>query len=65
MGVTSTLETQLLRPELPQGSYREVWVKFKDFQGLLKTILQFSRTKSLGKILIEVLKLIFKIARLR
>ena len=32
-----------------QGSYRQVGVKFK---GLLKTILQFSRTKRIGKILI-------------
>ena len=32
----------------------------KKIQGLLKTILQFSRTKSLGKILIEVLKFFFK-----
>ena len=30
------------------------------FQGLLKTILQFSRTISLGKILIEVLKFFLK-----
>ena len=34
-------------------------------QGLLKAILQFSRTKSLGKILIQVLKFFFKNARLR
>ena len=34
-------------------------------QGLLKTILQVSGTKSLGKILIEVLKFFFKNARLR
>ena len=35
-----------------QGSYREVLSKI---QGLFKTILQFSGTESLGKILIEVL----------
>ena len=29
-------------------------------QGLLKTILPYSRAKSLGKILIEVLKFFFK-----
>ena len=34
-------------------------------QGLLKTLLQFSRTKSLGKILIKVLKFFFKLARRR
>ena len=38
---------------------------FSKFQGLLKTILQFSRTKSLGKILIDVLKFLFKNARMR
>ena len=34
-------------------------------QALLKTILQFSRTKNLGKILIKVLKFYFGNARLR
>ena len=29
-------------------------------QGLLKTILQFSRTKSLGKLLIKVLKILLQ-----
>ena len=37
----------------------------RTFQELLETILQFSRTKSLGKILIKVLKFFFKNARLR
>ena len=39
--------------------------RLSKIQGLLKTYLQFSRTKSLGKILIEVLKFFFKNARLR
>ena len=34
-------------------------------QGLLKAIFQFSRTKSIGKILIQVLKFFFKNTRLR
>ena len=37
----------------------------RTFQGLLKTILQFSRAKNLGKLLIKVLKFFFKNARLR
>ena len=48
-----------------QGSYTEVCVKFKDFSRTSQDYLQFLRTKSLGKILIEVLKLFFKNARLR
>ena len=42
-----------------QGSYRQDCVKFKAFQGLLKTILQFSRTENLRKILIYKLKFYF------
>ena len=49
-------------PGFIQGSLSKIQGLFKDFSRLF---LQFSRTKILGKILIEVLKFFFKNARLR
>ena len=43
----------------PQGSYRQVSVKFKDFSRTSKTFLPFSRTGNLWKILIYTLKFYF------
>ena len=57
--MTSLVPTQALSGFI-QGSLS----KIQTFQGLLKTILQFSRTKSLGKLLIEVLKFFFKNAEI-
>ena len=49
----SALRHTVYKAGFIQGSLSKI-------QGLFKTILQFSRTKSLRKILIEVLKFIFK-----
>ena len=47
------------------GFIQEGSCKIQRLQELLNTILKFSRTKSLGKILTKVLKFFFKNARLR
>ena len=57
--MTSLVQTQALSGFL-QGNLS----KIQRLQGLLKTILQFSRTKSLGKLLIKVLKFFFKNAEI-
>ena len=48
-----------------QGSYREVWVIFKDFSRTSQDYFTVFKDQNLGKILIQVLKFFFKLARLR
>ena len=53
------MHKKLVQHITSQGSYRQVYVKCKDFSRIFKTFLLFSRTENLRIILIYMLKFYF------